>query len=195
MATSKKRDKPLTREEVLDAALKIVDSEGLAALTMRHLADAVGVEAMSLYHYVPNKEALLDGVVERTRAEVRPPDPVPDDWIDIMEAIFGEYRRVLARHPNTLPLAGRRTPGESHQGLLFLIDQGFERDDAVELWQSLIAFTVGYSMFSSPYAETDTSGLPPRLAKRMDEWRDETCYRTLRVILEGYESATQAGPK
>ncbi len=51
--TRRGRERPLTREELLDAALGIVDSEGLAALTMRRLAAAVGVEAMSLYYHVP----------------------------------------------------------------------------------------------------------------------------------------------
>jgi hypothetical protein len=104
-----------------------------------------------------------------------------------MEAIFGEYRRVLAAHPNLLPLAGRRAETENNQGLIFLVDQGFSYDDAAELFQSLIAFTVGYSMFSSPFAEADSTDLPPGLGERMAEWRDETCFRTLRVILEGYD--------
>lgn len=75
--TSARRDQPLTRAELLDAALRIVDTEGLPALTMRRLGDAVGVEAMSLYNHVPNKEALLDLTVERMRSEARLPDPMP----------------------------------------------------------------------------------------------------------------------
>ena len=54
----------LTRERVLSVALQLVDDEGLDALTMRKLAAALGVEAMTLYHYLPNKAALLDGLVE-----------------------------------------------------------------------------------------------------------------------------------
>jgi AcrR family transcriptional regulator len=153
---------------------------------MRRLADAVGVEAMSLYHHVPSKEVLLDWTVERMRSELRLPDPVPEDWVDIMASIFDGYRRVLAAHPNMLPLAARRTDGATPIGLQFLIDQGFAPDDAVELYQSLTAFTVGYSMLSSPFAHADMSPLPGDLAERARDWRDETCERTLRMIMAAY---------
>lgn len=185
----KKRKTPLTKEVLFERALAIVDEQGLEALTMRRLADAVGVEAASLYHHVPNKEALLDGVLVRTRSEMRIPDPLPEDWMDLMEAIFVEYRRVLAAHPNLLPLAGRRVESDPSSGLVFLVQQGFSDNDAVELWQSMIAFVVGFSVFSTPFAESDTSDLPPDLKRRMDEWRDETCTRTLRMILESYDAA------
>lgn len=185
----KKRKTPLTKEVLFERALAIVDEQGLEALTMRRLADAVGVEAASLYHHVPNKEALLDGVLVRTRSEMRIPDPLPEDWMDLMEAIFVEYRRVLAAHPNLLPLAGRRVESDPSSGLVFLVQQGFSDNDAVELWQSMIAFVVGFSVFSTPFAESDTSDLPSDLKRRMDEWRDETCTRTLRMILESYDAA------
>jgi AcrR family transcriptional regulator len=184
--TPRRRDRPLTRDELLDAALAIVDSEGLAALTMRRLAGAVGVEAMSLYHHVPHKEALLDGVVERMRSEMQLPETAPDDWADALEAIFVEYRRVLTAHPNTLPLAARRTDGAGASGLEYLIDRGVAPDDAVELYQSLVAFTIGYSVLSAPLVETAWAGLPEALAERLGEWRDATFRRTLRMVMDGY---------
>jgi TetR/AcrR family tetracycline transcriptional repressor len=184
--TRRRRERPLTRDELLDAALGIVDSEGLAALTMRRLAAAVGVEAMSLYYHVPHKEALLDATVERMRSEMRLPATAPSDWADALEAIFVEYRRVLAAHPNMLPLAARRTDRTGASGLLYLIDQGVATEDAVELYQSLVAFTIGYSMLSSPLVETAWSGLPEALGERLREWRDATFRRTLRIVMDGY---------
>lgn len=192
IASPKKLKAPLTKEGLFEQALAIVDEQGLEALTMRRLADAVGVEAASLYHHVPNKEALLDGVLVRMRSEMRIPDPLPEDWMDLMEAIFVEYRRVLAAHPNLLPLAGRRVESDPSSGLVFLVQQGFSDDDAVELWQSMIAFVVGFSVLSTPFAKSDTSDLPPELRRRMDEWRDETCTRTLRMILESYDATRRA---
>jgi TetR/AcrR family transcriptional regulator, tetracycline repressor protein len=186
--TSRRRERPLSRDELLAAALGIVDSEGLHALTMRRLGDAVGVEAMSLYKHVPNKDVLLDLTVERMRSQMLLPDPLPADWVELMTCIFDEYRRVLAAHPNMVPLAGRRADGLAPAGLTFLIGQGFAADDAVELYQSLAAFTVGYSMMSSPVARVDPSQWPGELADRAREWRDETCKRTLRMIIEGYGS-------
>lgn len=186
--TRHRRERPLTRDELLDAALGIVDSEGLAALTMRRLAAAVGVEAMSLYYHVPHKEALLDGTLERMRLEMRLPETAPDDWADALEAVFVEYRRVLAAHPNMLPLAARRTDRTGASGLLYLIDQGVATDDAVELYQSLVAFTVGYSVLSSPLVETAWAGLPEALGQRLREWRDATFRRTLRIVMDGYRA-------
>lgn len=186
--TRHRRERPLTRDELLDAALGIVDSEGLAALTMRRLAAAVGVEAMSLYYHVPHKEALLDGTVERMRSEMGLPETAPDDWADALEAIFVEYRRVLAAHPNMLLLAARRTDRAGASGLQYLIDQGVAPDDAVELYQSLVAFTVGYSVLSSPLVETAWAGLPEALGERLREWRDATFRRTLRIVMDGYRA-------
>lgn len=192
MAQAKKRTTPLTRDELFERALAIVDTEGLEALTMRHLAEDVGVEAASLYYHVPNKDALLNGVLVRMRTEMRIPEQLPADWMDLMEAIFSEYRRVLAAHPNLMSLAGRRVESDPDSGLVFLVQQGFSNDDAVELWQSMIAFTVGFSVFSSSYAHSDTFDLPDDLQARMAEWRDASYRRTLRMILQSYEDARNA---
>jgi AcrR family transcriptional regulator len=185
--TRPRRDHHLTRRELLDAALGIVDSEGLGALTMRRLADEVGVEAMSLYHHVPSKEALLDATVERMRSEMKLPEPLPDDWAGILEAIFVEYRRILAAHPNMLPLASRRTDRTSVSGLEFLLRQGIEPETAVELYQSLVAFTIGYSSLSAPSAMADWSSLPEGLVERVRDLREATFRRGLRAIMKAFE--------
>ncbi len=165
MVTSKKRTAPLTTDELFATALRIVDAEGLEALSMRRLAKEVGVEAASLYHHIPNKDALIDGMLLQMRQEMRLPDPMPTDWMDIFAAIFAEYYRMLAAHPNLVIYAGRRVETDPEtSGLEALSQMGFSDDDAVDLWQSVIAFCAGFSLFSSSYAETDTSDLPPGLA-------------------------------
>ena len=181
-----RRERPLDLGELLDAALALVDAEGLEALTMRRLAAAVGVEAMSLYHHVPSKEALLDLVVDWMRAEMRLPDNAPPDWADSLEAVFVEYRRVLAAHPNMLPLAARRTGTAGTSGLHYLVDQGIDPEVAVELYQSLVAFTIGFSVVGSPLVEASWAGLPDALGERLRDWRDSTFRRTLRVVMDGY---------
>lgn len=188
MVTPKKRTNPLTKDELFAAALAIADTEGLDALSMRRLAAEVGVEAASLYHHLPNKDALLDGILVRMRAELRIPDPLPEDWKDLMLAIFAEYRRVLSAHPNLTPLAGRRVETDPDSGLVFLTQLGFSDDDAVELWQSMIALAVGFSVFGSSYAESDVSDLPSELAARMSDWRDATCARSLKMLIEAYDA-------
>lgn len=189
MATGKRRETPLTKDELYERALTIVDTYGLEALTMRRLALDVGVEAASLYHHIPNKDALLEGVLVRMRAEMRIPDPLPTDWVELMVAIFVEYRRVLTMHPNLMQLAGRRVESDPDSGLVFLVQMGFSDDAAVELWQSMIAFTIGYSMMGSANVPSDTFDLPEDLQRRMAEWREATFERTLRVILRGYDDA------
>lgn len=187
LATSRRRTKPLTKDELFERALAIVDAQGLEALTMRRLAKDVGVEAASLYHHVPNKEALINGVVLRMRSEIRIPDPIPEDWKELLEVIFAEYRRVLAAHPHLLPYAGRRVETDPDSGLVFLVQMGFSNEVAVELWQSMIACTVGFAVFGSAYAESDTWDLPDELASRMVDWRDDTCAKTLRAIIDFYD--------
>lgn len=192
MVTPKKRTIPLTKDELFTAALAIADAEGLEALSMRRLAAEVGVEAASLYHHLPSKDALLSGVIVKMRSEMRIPDPLPEDWRELLLAIFSEYRRVLAAHPNLTPLAGRRVETDPDSGLVFLTQLGFSDDDAVELWQSMIALAVGFSIFGSAYAESDVSDLPSELAERMSDWRDETCVRSLRMLIDAYD-AERAG--
>jgi AcrR family transcriptional regulator len=95
----------LSRERVLRGAAAIADERGLAALTMRSLAEALGVEAMSLYHHVANKEAVLDGLVEVVMTEIEAavagldaPEP-EDDWRTAMRMRVLAAREVLVRHP------------------------------------------------------------------------------------------------
>ena len=97
----------LTRESVLQAALQLADRDGLDALTMRALAEQLGVEAMSIYYHLPNKDAILDGLVEVVFAEIEHevdgfgPHPATDasSWSSALrERILGA-RRVLLRHP------------------------------------------------------------------------------------------------
>ncbi len=184
--TRRKRSRPLTRDEILDAALRIVDEEGLEALTMRKLGAALGVDPMMLYRHVPNKEALLDLTVDRMRSEMRFADPLPDEPSAMFEAIFTEYRRVLTAHPNMLPLATRRTDQSATTGLEYLIDRGLDLDTAVELYQSLTAFTIGYSLLGSPAVKDDWGRFLPELAERLGDWRDVTFRRTLRAVMDGY---------
>lgn len=109
MPTSRTAQRPpLTRERVLRTAMDLADRDGLDALTMRALADELGVEAMSLYYHLPNKSAILDGVVEvafeEIEREVGDLDAAkagadPETWTAALrERILGA-RRVLLRHP------------------------------------------------------------------------------------------------
>lgn len=98
----------LTREMLVTAALAIVDRDGLDALSMRRLGAELGVDPMAAYRHLPNKEALLDGVVEAVVSEV-PLDIDPClDWRGQLRQLVDANVRTLLAHPNTVPLLAQR---------------------------------------------------------------------------------------
>jgi AcrR family transcriptional regulator len=111
---------PLSRERVLRAALALVDEEGVEALTMRRLGRDLGVEAMSLYGYVDNKDDLLEGVVEQVFREMPLIAPGPGEWQMRLRRHATVYRRVLLAHPNVVRLVARR-PLET-EGIAAFVD-------------------------------------------------------------------------
>jgi AcrR family transcriptional regulator len=168
-------------------ALDIIDAEGLGALSMRRLAATLGVEAASLYHHVADKQALLDGVIARARSEMNvTADPLAG-WRPFLEEVFLEYRRLLLAHPNLIELAGWRLENGMEDGIAYLMSIGFGLDDAVELTQSLVALAVGFAIFGAPDAHKGNRGLPAPIADRMEDWREETCARAARLILDSFE--------
>jgi TetR/AcrR family tetracycline transcriptional repressor len=99
--------KPATvslRTRALEEALRIADSEGLDALSIRRLADALGVKGASLYHHFKDKDEILDGVATIALSELRPPSDETLDWIDWLLQVARSYRAALLAHPNLLPL-------------------------------------------------------------------------------------------
>ncbi len=108
---------PLSRARVLAAAVDLADGEGLGAMTMRRLAGALDVEAMSLYHHVPGKEALLDGLVESVVLEVvaavasgdAHPPAGESDWRAVLRRRFLTARTVMLAHPWAPGLIGSRS--------------------------------------------------------------------------------------
>jgi AcrR family transcriptional regulator len=101
----------LSRQRALIAAVALADAEGLGSLTMRKLAQQLGVEAMSLYHHVANKEDILDGMVDMLFEEIElPADDV--DWKTAMVQRAASVRAVLTRHPWAISIMESRTaPG------------------------------------------------------------------------------------
>lgn len=102
---------PLTRERALAEALALADAEGLEALSMRRLALALGVEAMSLYHHVQNKDAILDGMVDVVFGEIALPRD-DEDWKSGVRRRCHSAREVLKRHRWALAvMESRKAPG------------------------------------------------------------------------------------
>lgn len=145
------RRTPLTRERVLTAAVEFADAQGLGALTMRKLGEVLGVEAMSLYNHVTNKDRLLDGMVDVVFAEIRfPTEGV--DWRTAMRARAVSVRAVLARHPWAITMMeARSSPGPAtlhqHDAVLgCLRAAGFSLPMAGHAFALLDSFIYGFAL-------------------------------------------------
>lgn len=143
---------PLTRDRIIEAALRIVDGQGLGRLTMRRLGDALHVEAMAIYHHLPRgKEELLDGLVAHVgilHADTRPLGE--DDWRDRIRSWAEAYRALLVDHAGVLPLlVTRRNPAAlastSRSVAEVLRLAGFLEGAAYSAAHALLAFLVGHA--------------------------------------------------
>ncbi|MGB3684176.1 MAG: TetR/AcrR family transcriptional regulator C-terminal domain-containing protein [Rubrobacteraceae bacterium] len=136
---------------MLEAAVTFVDREGLEALSMRKLGSELGVEAMSLYNHVPNKDALLDGMVELLLRKLELP-PAGEDWEAFLREAYRRFRELAHVHPNIFPIFVVRPPNKMDGAWLvetFLrttIEAGFDGETAIYAFRTLTSYTVGYVM-------------------------------------------------
>jgi AcrR family transcriptional regulator len=151
VASSKVERQPLTRERILDTALSLMDAEGLEAVTMRRLGRELGVEAMSLYNHVADKEDVLSGIQERIMAGFRLPE-ASGDWIERLREMARTFRDLLIRHPGMVRLlsshAGRpftdpRSLRPIEVVLQTMRGAGLSEDDTVHAYRALIGFVMG----------------------------------------------------
>jgi AcrR family transcriptional regulator len=137
---------------VLEAALRLVDAEGLEALTMRRLGRELGVEAMSLYRHVPSKEALLDGIVELIVLEIEVPTAGEGRWQDSLRHVVRSYRRAAHAHPHAFPLVTTRplnTPEALRRldaNFELLRQAGFDEQTAIVAFRTLAGYTRGFAL-------------------------------------------------
>lgn len=151
---------PLSRERVVDAAIAYIDDEGLSDLTMRRLGQRLGVEAMSMYRYIPGKEELLDAVVEKMISHMQRDSEVlraPEQgWQDFLQRLAHGIRRVSLQHPKAFPLVASR-PVEApwlrpplrslewvEAFLTGLRSEGFTDDAAVAGYKAFTSFLLGH---------------------------------------------------
>ncbi|MGA4539820.1 TetR/AcrR family transcriptional regulator [Uniformispora flossi] len=141
---------PLTRARVLEAAVRVADRGGVEAITMRKVAQELGVEAMSLYHHVPNKDAILDGVVDVVFAAIELPDADRGDWQEALRTRAFSARAVLSRHNWALGLMdSRRNPGPAtlrhHDAVLGVLRRaGFTLPMAAHAVSLIDSYISGY---------------------------------------------------
>src|SRR5947209_7132103 len=150
-AASAKARKPLNREQVLRAAINLANQSGLESLSMRKLAQGLGVEAMSLYNHVANKDDLLDGMVDFVFTEIGLP-PTGVDWKPAMRQRAISAREVLARYSWAIGvLESRSRPGPAtlrhHDAVLGCLRQaGFSIAMAAHAYSVLDSYIYGFAL-------------------------------------------------
>lgn len=184
----------LTRDRVLEAAVALADREGSDALTVRRLADDLGVHPTSLYNHVPSKVAILDGVVERLFTEVRLP-AADGTWQDWVRGFADEFRTLARAHPGAFMVLSRR-PAEndaaydmSERGLDAFARGGFSTLQAILAVRAVSLAVLGLALNECPPmgewvapASTDTAWQDrPRLREvvEQDLGSDDAHWRVL----------------
>lgn len=199
MAPGHKQDiRPrLNRERVLHAGITLADEAGLDALSMRKLGEQLGVEAMSLYKHVANKDDLLGGMVDAVFAEI---DLAADErsWRAAMRRRAISVRQALKRHPWAVPLMQSRTnPGPSTLGHLdaligILRGAGFSVVLTAHALSAIDAYVYGFAMQEKalPFdSEEDSREVVQQILAAMpaDEWPHLVEFSREHVLKPGYD--------
>ena len=142
---------PLSRERVIGGAVAVADAGGLGSLTMRSLAQELGVKPMSLYHHVSNKDEILDAITDAVFSEIELP-PAGAEWRPAMRDRAISARRALGRHPWATPLMQSRTnPGPAtlrhHDAVIGSMRRaGFSVAMAAHAFSLLDAYVYGFAL-------------------------------------------------
>ncbi len=160
----------LSRERVIAAAVALADRIGIEAFTIRKLADELDTKPMSIYHHVPNKEAIIDGMVDAVFAEIgKPSQHVP--WKEAMSHSAQSMCEVLGRHPWATPLMdSRANPGPAtlthHDAVIRCFrEAGFSVEMTAHAVALVDAFIYGYAL--------QVAALPATGGDEMAELADE----------------------
>ncbi|SDG22448.1 transcriptional regulator, TetR family [Lentzea fradiae] len=143
---------PLTRDRIVEAAVRMIERGGVEAVSMRRLAAELGAGTMSLYNHVPNKAVLVDLAAERLMAEARPYHVDSDDWRDHVRAHARAVRELARRHPRAFVLlATRRLSSDAglrtiETALANLARAGFRGRVAVGAMRAMVSYLLGTVM-------------------------------------------------
>ena len=166
---SRARRDPITVEAITDAAIKVLDSEGLDGLSMRRVADALNTGPASLYWHVGNKDGLLDLVFDQLIGEMRVPAPQGGRWKEQLKEVALDQRATILRHRDLVAISMGRIPMGPHalrytEAVVAILRAGGVPDDlAVSGYLLLFALVNGFTMdeMAEPVASTeDHPGAP-----------------------------------
>jgi AcrR family transcriptional regulator len=162
---SRARRDPITVEAITDAAIKILDGEGLDGLSMRRVADALNTGPASLYWHVGNKDGLLDLVFDRLIGEMRVPAPQGGRWKEQLKEVALDQRATILRHRDLVAISMGRIPMGPHalrytESVVAILRAGGVPDDlAVSGYLLLFALVNGFTMdeMAEPVTGSDDS--------------------------------------
>jgi AcrR family transcriptional regulator len=152
----------ISRRATLEAALKIVDEEGLDALSIRRLGRELNVQGISLYHHFKDKEEILAGVCQLALASVRTPKSTELNWREWLLQNAINYRKALNNHPNLLSVLMRRHPlriglAEHNATAGLLSIQGVPPEAIMPLMEGLEEIILGSANYQSAVDKDDQS--------------------------------------
>jgi AcrR family transcriptional regulator len=182
---------PLSTERVLDAAVALAVRDGIEALSMRRLADALGVAVMTLYHYVPNKEALLDRMVDAVFGEIELPT-TDVDWRTAMRRRALSTRETLNRHRWAIGLMeSRTTPGPNslrlHDAVLGVLrEAGFSVEQTIQAYSVQDAYIYGFALQEKSLPFADARGAAAVAAAQVEEYAALEAERQLGELAESF---------
>jgi len=168
---------PLNRERIIGAAVKLADQHGADELSMRKLGAELGVEAMSLYNHVANKDEILDGMIDHVFTTIPLPDPKEDWRVSVRTTGLAAMEQFTA-HPWVVSLLMQR--GNFGNASLVFMNQvlgilraaGFSDEETHHAWQMLASHTMGYAFqqSSGSWHENDWNGLEDQLSRLGDRF-------------------------
>ena len=182
---------PLSKERVLQAAVALAQREGIEALTMRRLADELGAGAMSLYHYVPNKEELLAAMIDVVFGEIELP-PTDLEWRAAMRRRALSTREALNRHRWAVGLMeSPRTPGAAsarlHDAVLgCLREAGFSLELTVQAYSVLDAYIYGFALQEASVPFEDAESAAAIVEEQVREYDAFADYPHLAEVVAGH---------
>jgi AcrR family transcriptional regulator len=168
--TSQRRREPLTREAIVEAALRILDADGLDGLSMRRVGEELDTGAASLYWHVGSKDGLLDLIFDRVIGEQEVPDADPERWQEQLKEVARTMRATILRHRDIVRISIGRIPMGPNavrysERLLAILRAGGVPDQlAVAGFQLMFSVVNGFTM-----DETGEGGEPPADQPPADE--------------------------
>lgn len=169
---------------ILKTGAELIEDESIHQLSMRNLAARLGVQAMSLYRYVPSRDVLIDGIVDLVLQDLENNPEVPktatDGWEDFIRRLSYGFRKVAHEHPQVFPVVATRPPEAPwirppmrsltwiDRFLGALRENGFSEDSAVRAYRAYSSFLLGHLLLELAGEAIDISDVGPDAKKLQD---------------------------